>query len=92
VTSKLTRMAEGVVGFLGARNGGRAGEGLQGSSAGVAETAMPGGRGWSCHKGAGGGGRRRYLQGVEGPRTVTAKKSSPGAEILHRNTERVKLD
>jgi hypothetical protein len=39
-----------------------------------------------------GGGRRRHLQGVEGPRAVTAKKDILGAKILHKNTKRVKLD
>jgi hypothetical protein len=58
----------------------------------VAESTVPGSRGWSRHEGARSGGGRGHLEGVEGPRTVTAKKSSPGAEILHRNTERVKLN
>jgi hypothetical protein len=53
---------------------------------------MPSGGGGGSHKCAGSRGRRRKLQGVERPRTVTAKEGVPGTKILHRNTSRVKLD
>jgi hypothetical protein len=86
---KLTSMAKGIVVVLGAGDGRRVDKGLQGGDAGMAEATVLGSRGRSGHKDAQ---HQGHLQGVERPRAVTAKKSSLGMEILHRNTERVKFN
>jgi len=64
---KLTSMAEGVIIRLAADNRRRLGEALKSCLAGVAEAMMPSSRGGSGYKSTGTRGRRRELQGVEGP-------------------------
>jgi hypothetical protein len=89
---KLAGMTEGVIVGLAANDRRRLGKTLKSSLAGVVETTMPSGWGRSGHKSADPGWRRWKFQGVEGPWTVTAKKGTPGAQVLHRNTKGVKFD
>jgi hypothetical protein len=58
----------------------------------MAQTPVPGGWGGSCHKCAGTGRTLRELQGVEGPKTLTSQQGGLGAEILYRNTKRVRFN
>jgi len=64
---KLTSMAEGVIIGFAVDDRRRLGKALKSGLAGMAEATMPSSRGGSGHKGAGTGGRRRELQGVERP-------------------------
>jgi len=40
----------------------------------------------------GGGSGSRNTEGVMGPRAVTSEKLTPGSQILHSKTKRVKFD
>ena len=56
---------------------------------GVTETTMPSVMG---DGGRGEGTGRRRLKRIKLPRTVAPKKLTPGNEVLHRKTKRVKID
>jgi hypothetical protein len=90
---KLASMAErGVISLAVADDGGVLREVMEDGPAGMAQTPVPGGWGGSCHKCAGTGRTLRELQGVEGPKTLTSQQRGLGAEILYRNTKRVKFN
>jgi len=78
MTPMLASMTERVISRLAANDGGGLSETLKGSFARVAEVTMPSSWRRSRHQSTGTEGRRRELQGVEGPRAVTSKEDVPG--------------